>query len=265
MDPARGPFRVATYNANSIRSRVEIITAWLRAHEPDALCIQETKVTDDQFPAACFSEAGYHSVFIGQKAYNGVAILTRDEPAGVVKGTGHELYDQEARVIRVRLGEIVVVNTYVPQGTSASSPRFQYKLDWIMSLRDYFARSFAPDDLIVWAGDLNVAREPIDVYDPEGLLGDVCYHPDVHKALDYVMEWGFVDVFRKHHPGEPGHYSFWDYRIPNAFKRRLGWRIDHVFATRPLAERSMKCWIDLEPRQADKPSDHTFVVADFDV
>jgi exodeoxyribonuclease-3 len=102
------------------------------------------------------------------------------------------------------------VSAYVPQGTAVDSPRFAYKLDWLRGMRDYFSRDFTPDDRILWVGDLNVAREPIDVYDPEGLLGGVCYHPAEHEALDHATQWGFVDVFRKHHPGEPGLYTFWD-------------------------------------------------------
>jgi exodeoxyribonuclease-3 len=260
-----GRFRVATFNANSLRTRLEIVLDWLREHEPDALCIQETRVEDDKFPALAFGEIGYKAVFVGQKSFNGVAILSRDEPESVVIGTGIDRMDDEARIIRARIRGVDVVNTYVPQGTAPDSPRFAYKLNWIASLRDYFSRDFTPDAPIVWVGDFNIAPEPTDVYDPERLLGSVCFHPDEHKALASVLEWGFVDVFRKHHPDEPRQYSFYDYRIPNALKRKLGWRIDHIWATRPLAEKSVNCWIDTEPRLLEKPSDHTFVVADFDL
>jgi len=258
-------FRVATFNANSVRSRLEIILGWLRAHEPDALCVQETRVVDADFPADAFAEIGYTASFVGQKTFNGVAIISREQPEDVVVGMGIEGMDEEARLIRARIRGIEVVNTYVPQGTAPDSPRFAYKLNWISALRDYFARGFSPDSPVVWVGDFNVAPEPIDVYDPEGLLGSVCYHPDEHKALATVRDWGFVDVFRKHHPGEPKQYSFYDYRVPNAFKRKIGWRIDHIWATRPMADRSLDCWIDTGPRLMEKPSDHTFVVADFDV
>ncbi|OFX14271.1 MAG: exodeoxyribonuclease III [Armatimonadetes bacterium RBG_16_58_9] len=257
--------RIASFNANSIRSRLGIILDWMNKHDCDALCVQETKATDQDFPAGAIEDAGYHPVFWGQKAYNGVAIIAREKPGNVVRGLGRADYDQEARIIRAGIGEITLVNTYVPQGVSTDSPRFAYKLDWIRGMRDYFSASFTPDDPIVWVGDFNVAVEPIDVYDPEGLLGSVCYHPAEHEALGYAKEWGFVDVFRKHHPGESGLYTFWDYRVPNAFKRRMGWRLDHIWATPPLAERCADCRIDTEPRQMEKPSDHTFVVADFEV
>lgn len=257
--------RIATFNANSIRSRLSVILTWMQRNNCDVLAVQETKVADEEFPANEINSAGYEVVFTGQKSYNGVAILSKEPLEDVQKGLGRMPEDEEARVIRGKLRGVTIVNTYVPQGTAVDSPRFQYKLNWIRGMRDYFERDFSPDDLIVWVGDFNVAREPIDVYDPEGLYGSVCYHPEEHKALDYVKEWGFVDVFRKHHPGEPGHYTFWDYRIPNSFKRRMGWRLDHIWATRPMAERSVDCWIDTEPRGQERPSDHTFIVADFDI
>jgi exodeoxyribonuclease-3 len=237
----------------------------MKANDCDVLAVQETKVADEEFPVSEINSAGYEVVFTGQKSYNGVAILSKEPLEDVQKGLGWMPEDEEARVIRGKLRGVTIVNTYVPQGTAVDSPRFQYKIKWIRGMRDYFERDFSPDDLIVWVGDFNVAREPIDVYDPEGLYGSVCFHPDEHKALDYVKDWGFVDIFRKHHPGEPGHYTFWDYRIPNAFKRKMGWRLDHIWATRPMAECSVDCWIDTEPRTREKPSDHTFIAADFDV
>jgi exodeoxyribonuclease-3 len=132
-------------------------------------------------------------------------------------------------------------------------------------MREYFSRDFSPDSSVLWVGDFNVAREPIDVYDPDALLGSVCYNPEEHKALDYVKEWGFTDVFRKHHADEPNLYTFWDYRVPNALKRKIGWRLDHIWATKPLAEASIDCWVDIAPRLLEKPSDHTFICADFQI
>ncbi|MHB9036912.1 MAG: exodeoxyribonuclease III [Armatimonadota bacterium] len=257
--------RIASFNANSIRNRLQVILDWMNVQEADVVCVQETKVRDEEFPLAAISEAGYHAVFKGQKGFNGVAIISRDLPDKSLSGTGNPEWDDEARIIMARIKGVTIVNTYVPQGTSTDSPRFEYKLAWIRAMRDYFDRSYTPDDPIVWVGDFNVAREPIDVYDPEGLLGSVCYHPAEHEALDYVKEWGFVDVFRQHHPNEANLYTFWDYRVPNAFKRRMGWRLDHIWATRSLADKSSSCWVDTEPRVKEKPSDHTFIVADFEL
>lgn len=258
-------FRLATFNANSIRMRLEITLNWLREHEPDVLCIQETRVVDSDFPVDAFAEVGYKCSFVGQKSFNGVAIVSRAEPDDVAVGIGAEGLDDEARLIRVRMGGMSIVNGYFPQGTATDSPRFAYKLDWIASLKDYFAREFTPQDMVVLAGDFNVAPEPIDVYDPDAMLGCVGFHPREHAALDYVREWGFTDVFRVHHAGEPRLYSFFDYRVPHALRRKIGWRLDHIWATEPLASKSMDCWIDTAPRLLEKPSDHTFVVADFDL
>lgn len=256
--------RVASFNANSIRNRLDVILAWMKQHDCDVMCVQETKVTDDQFPIESIRAEGFHCAYKGQKTFNGVAIVSREELNSVVTGTGNQEFDEEARVIRATVSGVTVVNTYIPQGTSVTSPRYHYKLAFIREMRDYFERNFSPSDPVIWLGDFNVAREPIDVYDPEGLYGSVCYSVPEHEALDFVRDWGFVDVFRKHHPGEERQYTFWDYRA-FAFRRKLGWRIDHIWATKPIADRSVDCWIDVEPRKQEKPSDHTPIAADFEL
>lgn len=256
--------KVATFNANSIRMRLGIITDWLAANSPDVLAIQETKAQDRDFPAAAFREVGYHVVFCGEKSYNGVAIISKERPGEVSFGLDDPGPRDEARLAVAKIGKVNVVNTYVPQGTAVDSVRFQYKLLWFARLKSLFESRFAPEEMVLWMGDLNVAPTDRDVYDPKRLAGGVCFHPDEHRALSSVVEWGFVDVFRKH-CDEEGLFSFFDYRIPNALKRNLGWRLDHIFATKPLAAKSTAAWIDLEPRRAPKPSDHTFVVAEFDI
>ncbi|MHC4882055.1 MAG: exodeoxyribonuclease III, partial [Planctomycetota bacterium] len=150
------------------------------------------------------------------------------------------------------------------QGTAVDSENFQYKLNWFRWLREYLQQHHNPADPIVWVGDLNVAREDIDVHDPEKLWGHVCFCEPVQKALSDVMEWGFIDVFRQRHP-EPGHYTFWDYRVPNGLKRNIGWRLDYIMMTPTLADKCMECWIDREPRGWEKPSDHTFLVAELNI
>jgi exodeoxyribonuclease-3 len=169
----------------------------------------------------------------------------------------------EARLLQATVRGLTIVNTYVPQGHLATSERFQYKLDWFGRLLDYFRTNFRPADPILWVGDLNVAPLPIDVYDPAALLGHVCYHPQVRAALAAVMQWGFTDLFRLH-CREAGQYTFWDYRLGDSFRRNRGWRLDHIMATPPLAERCTACTIDTAPRCANRPSDHTPVVAEFD-
>lgn len=254
---------VATFNANSIRARLGQVIEWLNNRSPDLLCLQETKVQDPDFPTAPFHDAGYSVVFRGQKAYSGVAIVAREQPGDVAYGLDDGGTPDEARLIRAVVRGIPLVNTYVPQGRSVDSPHYQYKLEWFRRLRDLFERHYSPQEPLLWLGDLNVAPDSIDVYDAEELKNHVDYHPDARAALARVKEWGFVDVFRRHHPEEGEHYTFWDYRVPNALQRGLGWRMDHIWATEPLAAKSIDAWIDVEARLAERPSDHTFVVAEF--
>lgn len=258
-------FKVATYNVNSIRTRLPLVLAWLEREAPDVLCLQETKVQDEDFPAEPFRELGYWVVFRGQKAYAGVAIVSREEPRDVGWGLDDGGPADEARLIRAVIGDVAVVNTYVPQGRSADSEHFRYKLAWLGRLRAFFERHYRPDDWVLWMGDFNVAPEPIDVHDPKRLAAHVDFHPEARAALERVRAWGFVDVFRRHHPGEVGQYTFWDYRVRGALERGLGWRVDHIWATVPLAERSTRAWIDVEMRRAERPSDHTVLAAEFDL
>jgi exodeoxyribonuclease-3 len=254
--------KIATYNANGIRARLEVILAWLSRESPQVLCVQETKVQDVDFPREPFESSGYHCTFRGQKSYNGVAVLSKEPPEAVSYGFGDGEESEEPRLMAVTVGGIPIVNTYVPQGFSPESEKFQYKLAWFQRLQDYFSTHFDPGKPLLWTGDFNVAPEPADVYDPEKLSGSVGFHPEEHKQLAAVRAWGFVDVFRKHEPSADM-YTFWDYRVPNAAKRGLGWRIDHIWATRPLADKSTRVWIDKEARLSAKPSDHTFLVAEF--
>ncbi|HEV56061.1 MAG TPA: exodeoxyribonuclease III [Phycisphaerales bacterium] len=255
--------KVATFNANSLRSRLHVVVPWLQTQAPDVLCLQETKVQDVDFPHEALRPTGYHCVFRGEKKYNGVAILTKSEPQDVAFGFDDEPLDA-ARLARARVGPCLIVNTYVPQGQDRQLPAFQYKLDWLGRLRTYIERHARPDEPVLWMGDLNTAREAKDVYDPDRLWGHVCYCQEVQEALKGVMDWGFVDVFRQH-CDEPGHYTFWDYRMPKALERNLGWRLDYIMATPPLAKRCRTCWIDRPARALAKPSDHTFLVAEFDI
>ncbi|MBN1393201.1 MAG: exodeoxyribonuclease III [Sedimentisphaerales bacterium] len=254
--------KIGSFNVNSLRSRLPVVLRWLAVHQPDILCVQETKVQDADFPTEAFDNAGYKYAFKGQKSYNGVAIFSKTEIKNIKSGFDDEPKD-EARLIAADIGGIVVVNTYVPQGDSPQSEKFQYKLKWFERLLKFFKKNFTTNDPVVWVGDLNVAPEPIDVYDPKNLLGHVCFCPEVTKALDKVVQWGFIDVFRMHYK-EAGQYTFWDYRLPNSFKRNLGWRLDHIMAAKPLAEKCIASYIDKEPRAAEKPSDHTLIVAEFD-
>jgi exodeoxyribonuclease-3 len=253
--------KVASFNVNSLRVRLEIILDWLQQQQPDILAVQETKVQDTDFPIEAFEETPYNCIYKGQKSYNGVAIFSKAQPSDIVYGFENEPKDQ-SRLIKAKINGITIVNTYIPQGYLPESEKFAYKLNWFKRLQKYFYDKFSRNEPVLWVGDFNVAPEPIDVYDPEGLSGHVCFRPEVRKALKQIMKWGFTDIFRKHCQ-EPGQYTFWDYRARNTFKRNLGWRLDHIMATEPLAGVSIACYIDKGPRALKRPSDHTPVIAEF--
>jgi exodeoxyribonuclease-3 len=259
---SEGTLKIATYNANGIRARLPSVLAWLQRETPDVLGIQETKAQDADFPADAFREAGYQVVFRGQKAHAGVALVSKEEPTLLDFGLDDGGEPDEPRLIRAVIHGISIVNTYVPQGRSIDSPHFQYKLQWFARLRQLFDKHYTREEPLLWMGDLNVAPDPIDVHDPKRLAKHVDFHPDAREALQRVRDWGFEDVFRMHCPG-PGHYTYWDYRIRTALEHNRGWRIDHIWATQPLAAKSTRAWIDVEARHGERPSDHTYLIAEF--
>jgi exodeoxyribonuclease III len=255
--------KIATFNANSIRQRMDVILRWLAENEPDALCIQETKVQDQDFPHQPIEDAGYHVTFKGEKAYNGVALISRTAPTEVSFGLDDVPHDAP-RLLHAKVGPVHIVNTYVPQGREIDNPMYQYKLEWFARLRRYFERHFKKSVMLLWTGDLNVAAEPIDVHSPELYGNHVCFHAAAREAFANCRAWGFVDVFRKYHP-EPGQFTFFDYRTPNAVQRGIGWRIDYLLASPALAKTSAGGAIDVQPRLGDKPSDHAFLSATFEL
>ena len=254
--------KVATFNVNSLRARLPIVLEWLEGQGPDILCLQETKVQDQDFPAGPLEEVGYRAAFRGQKSYNGVAILSKSP----LERLRTELYpggDEQARFISASAGGVPIINVYVPQGFAVGTDKFAYKLTWLRDLLSFIKGEYDPSGPLILAGDFNIALEPEDLFDPEQFKGEVAFHPDEQALLKEFLGWGFVDLFRKHVP-EGGHYTFWDYRIPNGFKRNMGWRIDYLLATAPAAAACVDCWIDTGPRGLKKPSDHTLLVAQFD-
>jgi exodeoxyribonuclease-3 len=256
--------KIATYNVNSIRIRLDTLIAWLDLHKPDVLCIQETKCQDELFPALVLTSTGYHLHFRGMKGYNGVAVLTRVKPDGVFFGFDDLLPDiDDARLMRVVVYGISIINTYVPNGYKVGSPQHAYKLKWYARLKEYFERHLTPEQPAVWCGDMNVAPEPIDVHSPEKHLRHVCFHESVRQAYKDTVSWGFIDVFRYLYPGKQL-FTFWDYLRPSSLEKNKGWRIDHILATKPLAEKCTAVDVDIEPRRALRASDHTFLWAEFD-
>jgi exodeoxyribonuclease-3 len=256
-------FKIATFNANSIRVRLPQILDWMEREAADVVCVQETKVQDEDFPQSTITEAGYNVAYAGQKSHAGVASLSPHELTEVQ--AGFDDGSDKPRLLHTKIQGLPIVNSYVPQGRSPDSEHFEYKLQWLERIRNWFDARYSPDQPLIWLGDLNVAPEDIDVYNPSGLRGHVDFHPDAQAALERVRSWGFMDLFRKHHPDEPNQFTYYDYRAKDPIERNVGWRIDHIWATEPLASKCTNAWIDVDARRADRPSDHTFLVAEFEL
>ena len=248
---------LVTWNVNSIRARHERLVGWLRQHQPDVVCLQETKVVDDTFPTASFAELGYQVATLGQRTYNGVAIAARSELIDVVRGLDDGDPDDQARAISATVGGVRVVCVYVPNGQAVGTDKYRYKLAWLARLRRFLDRS-DPAQPLVLCGDMNVAPDDRDVHDPARWAGDVLCSDAERAALAEVLGWGLVDLYRDLHP-EPGRYSWWDYRGVSFF-RDWGLRIDHVFGTEAVRARLVACDIDREARKGKDASDHAPVV-----
>lgn len=255
--------RIATFNVNSIRTRLPVVLEWLNRHRPDVLCLQETKTPDENFPLEPIHQAGYKAWFRGRKGGNGVALLSPRNAEVVAYDFEDGGTPDPARFLAARVGTWLIVNTYVPQGRGIDHPMYAHKLEWLGRLRQWFERHADPSQAVLWLGDMNVAPQAIDLHHPENHARHVCFHTDVRAAYTRVVDWGFTDCYRRHYPESPG-YTFFDYRTRDAIARGLGWRVDHILATRTVADRCRECWVDLDPRRAERPSDHAVVVADFD-
>jgi exodeoxyribonuclease-3 len=253
--------KIATWNVNSIRKRLDRVIAWLAEHGPDVLCVQETKVEDAAFPRAEFEAVGYHVLCHGQKTYNGVALLGREAFREPVKGFGDGGDEEQARFLVARMADLTVGSVYVPNGQSVGSEKFRYKLEWLARWKRWLATNVRPATPLALCGDLNVAPEDRDVHDPAAWKDQVLCHPDERAALTDLCGWGLADAFRLHNQ-EPGHYTWWDYR-QLSFPRNLGLRIDLILCSAPLAARCMSVTIDRNARKGKDPSDHAPVIADF--
>ena len=253
---------IATWNVNSIRARLQAVLTWLERHRPHVLCLQETKVQDPEFPEEAFRQIGYEVGFTGQKAYNGVALAARLPLTDLSFDFPEDPNPSQKRFIAATAGGLRLMNVYIPNGSEVGSPQFAYKLDFLAQLHRYLKEHHDPQAPLLITGDFNVAPEAFDVYDPEAMEGEILFHPQERLALAEIKRWGLTDVFRLHHR-EGGHFTWWDYRM-NAFRRKMGLRIDHIWATSALAKRCTGCEIDREPRTQTKPSDHTPVIATFE-
>ena len=251
--------KVATWNVNSLRVRLPHLIDWLAANAPDVVCLQETKCEDTTFPAAELSAAGYCSVHHGQRTYNGVAILSRQEVAGVCRGIP-AFADEQSRVIASDVDGVRIVSVYVPNGQSVGSDKYAYKLRWFDALATWLEAELAAHPSLIVTGDFNVAPEDRDVHDPAAWAGQVLFSEPERAALQRLIGLGFVDAFRLF-PQPEKSFSWWDYRM-GAFRRNMGLRIDHVLLSRPLAGACKSCSIDVAPRKLERPSDHAPVVCE---
>ncbi|MGH8372098.1 MAG: exodeoxyribonuclease III [Gammaproteobacteria bacterium] len=246
--------KIASWNVNSLRVRLPHVLRWLDEQRPDVLALQETKTEDRNFPVAEFESAGYRTVFSGQPTYNGVAILSRD-PANVFATALPDFDDPQKRVLGVSIGDVAILDLYVPNGQSLESDKYRYKLDWLAQLNLWLADLLKEYPQLVLLGDFNIAPEDRDVHDPAAWAGQVLVSEPERAAFQRLLQQGLRDSFRLHEAGA-GHYSWWDYRAAG-FRRNQGLRIDHILLSLPLAQRCAAAGIDREPRNWERPSDHT--------
>lgn len=255
---------VATWNLNSIKVRLAQLLDWLAQHQPDIVCLQEIKTTDENFPTQALAQAGYRSAVAGQKTYNGVAILTRQastpEPTALqINIPGYE--DPQRRLLAATVGDLRVVNTYFPNGQAVDSDKYTYKLSWIQALTKWLRSELAAHPKLLLAGDFNIAPEPQDVHDPQAWEGRILYSDPERAAFKALLSLGLLDSFRLFEQPERS-YTWWDYRNL-AFRKKMGLRIDHILLSAALAKECSACTIDIAPRKNEGPSDHAPVMASF--
>lgn len=251
--------KLATWNVNSLKVRLPQVLDWVKLHQPDVVCLQETKLEDAKFPVPELQAAGYQALFSGQKTYNGVAILTRDlarEPLAEIP----DYSDPQKRVLAATIGGLRVICLYVPNGQSVDSDKYRYKLAWLAATTAWLKRELAANPRLAVVGDYNIAPEDRDVHDPKAWEGQVLCSAPERKAFQDLLALGFKDGFRLFE--QPANaYTWWDYRM-NAFRRKMGLRIDHILVSDSLAQACGSCSIDLEPRKSERPSDHAPVIAE---
>ena len=254
--------RVATWNVNSLRVRMEHLGRWLAANAVDAIALQELKLADEQVPRAEFEALGLSAACYGQKTYNGVAIAARRMPEAITTGIPGDA-DPQRRVIAATLGPVRLVNVYVPNGQAVGSEKYTYKLAWLKRLRSYLADLLAAHEHLLVVGDFNIAPEDRDVHDPAAWEGSVHVSAPDRESLAKIAALGLTDLFRRFEQPRNA-WSWWDYRM-NAYRRDHGLRIDLMLASKALAARCTACTIDRAPRAWDRPSDHVPVTATFDI
>ena len=246
--------RIATYNVNGITSRLPVLLRWLSETSPDIVALQELKTSDERFPAVELRQAGYHSIWHGQKSWNGVAILSKREPVETHRGLPGDPDDVQSRYIEAAVDGMLVGGLYLPNGNPKPGPKFDYKLRWIDRFIAHSADLLALDAPVVLLGDYNIIPEPRDVYKPERWIDDALFAPEARERYADLLSAGWTDALATRHRDKPP-FTFWKY-WRNSFERDAGLRIDHILLNHAAAKRLTGAGVDREPRSWDKTSDH---------
>ncbi len=262
---------IATWNVNSVRTRLSQICDWIKNVNPDILCLQETKVVDGSFPILPFEELGYEVIFNGQKSYNGVAIISKFQIENVIKGfTNEDRYNnnylkinEQKRLISADINGLKIINVYVPNGSSIDSDKFDYKINWLSHLSSFLDEQLKEDDLVCFLGDFNIAPLDIDIHSPQKYKGGIMASKIEREALNNVIKGRFIDSFRIFEKNT-GHWSWWDYRN-NAYELNKGWRIDHIYISKNLSSKLKSCVIERSQRENIQPSDHAPVLINLEI
>ena len=254
--------KISTWNVNSLKVRLSHVLDWLAKARPDVLAIQETKVTDEQFPKLEINAAGYDVVFAGQKAYNGVALISRSKGKDIVTDVP-DLDDAQRRILGATIGATRILNLYIVNGSEVGSDKYAYKLEWLEKVTRYVQAQLAEHERLIVLGDFNIAPDDRDVHDPQAWHEKILCSTPEREALRAMLQLGLCDTFRLFDQPEAV-FSWWDYRAA-AFRRNRGLRIDLILASNALSTACTSCHIDKEPRKWERPSDHTPVIAEFSV
>jgi len=253
------PVKIATWNVNSVKARLSNVIDWLAATSPDVVLFQEIKCETPNFPAAAFQELGYHVQAVGQKSYNGVALLSRQPAEDIITRLPGEPEDEQARYVEATIAGVRIASLYLPNGNPVDTEKYPYKLRWMERLRLHARDLLAREIPVVLGGDYNVIPAAMDVYDPIGWADDALFRQDTRLKFQEILALGYTEAFRALHPGLARAYSFWDYQA-GAWPRDKGLRIDHFLLSPQAADRLVACEIDREPRGREKASDHTPVI-----
>jgi exodeoxyribonuclease-3 len=259
LDPRSFAVKIASWNVNSLRAREDLVLDWIDEHQPDVLCMQETKLTDQEFPEDAFGDAGYDVVYFGQRAYNGVAIATKHELKDVVRGFAGAGADDDRRLIAATINGVRIIDIYLPNGQELGSDKYQFKLGWIEGLLELLKSGPGPDTPLLVCGDYNIAPIDLDVWDAVERNGGLFVSKAERDGFQRLLDWGLTDAFRHFEPKALKAYSWWDYRA-GSWERNRGMRIDHFLITKPLLARAKSVTIHRAMRGKPQPSDHVPVV-----